>query len=103
MAREGNKTRKTAYSNITPPNLQRQQQSRVQINSLTKSVSDATCIYCVDLSDKECLTTLEGMYDTMSDKSRLVFLRGIFLDYDTLLSGTEVPLAEICSISILAP
>ena len=56
----------------------------------TTTNADSTCVYCVELSDKDCLATLEVLYDAISDKNRLAFLRSAFPDYDTRLSEKEV-------------
>lgn len=49
---------------------------------MLKATDSSSCGYCDGLSDKVCLATLDALYDDMSDKTKLSFLRDAIPDYD---------------------
>ena len=53
---------------------------------MLKASDSGSCGYCDSLSDKVCLATLDALYDDMSDKTKLAFLRDAIPDYDADLT-----------------
>ena len=64
----------------------------IKASNSVNFVADKTmdvCSFCADMPESVCLSNMQDLYENLSDKIRLAFLRSAYPDYDTSMTDKD--------------